>query len=405
MGPRLYVFDDASARQWKPFPLTRPVGELLFGSLLLRERLERCFALPCTGHISKPALAGFEEPGAPPVIDLDAVGTETPRIIVSSRAVPDELSPLSWNEPATLELDGETVGWTLDAGSPNPTAEQILDPGKPGKQKRVIELTGSMLGWPWDLVELNAARINADLEPQHRRSSLFGLTDVHVFGGRPVTFGEGVEVEPGVSLDARNGPIHLAEEVRVLGPARLQGPLYVGAHSVLLGGTIAASSVGPGCKIRGEVEACVITGHCNKAHDGFLGHALLGRWVNLGALTTNSDLKNNYSSVRVSQGDREIETGLLKVGCFIGDHVKTGIGTLLTTGSMIGAGSNVFGGGITPKYVPPFSWGGGGGLGTHELDAFLRTAATAMARRGNELGEGMQDLLSRAWEDTRSERE
>ena len=170
-------------------------------------------------------------------------------------------------------------------------------------------------------------------------------------------------------------------------------------------------SVGPGCKLRGEISESVILGWSNKAHDGYLGHALVGSWVNLGAGTTNSDLKNNYSSVRVPVGvEREVDTGLLKVGIFLGDHVKTGIGTLLSTGTQAGAGSNVFGGGgVPPRWIPPFSWGptppGGGpgpegGFQRYDLPRFLETATRVMARRGQALSPGMTRVLIRAWERT-----
>ena len=137
----------------------------------------------------------------------------------------------------------------------------------------------------------------------------------------------------------------------------------------------------------------MLLGFVNKAHDGHLGHALLGRWVNLGAFTTNSDLKNNYRPVRVWTPEGEKDTGLLKVGCFLGDHVKTGIGTVLNTGTIVGAGSNVFGGVMPPTVVPPFSWGAGSDLRDHRLDNFLATAAAAMSRRGQELTPGVTEIL------------
>jgi hypothetical protein len=146
----------------------------------------------------------------------------------------------------------------------------------------------------------------------------------------------------------------------------------------------------------------VILGYSNKAHDGFLGHAYLGRWVNLGAFTTNSDLKNNYGPVRVGGAAGPVDTGLLKVGCFLGDHVKTGIGTLLNTGSVVGAGTNLFGGEMPPTWVPPFSWGSGSRLTEFRLDKFLEVAERAMSRRDVALDDEMIHLLTRAWETTRS---
>ena len=178
-----------------------------------------------------------------------------------------------------------------------------------------------------------------------------------------------------------------------------------GSLLITFGGPVGFSSIGPVCKVRGEIDTSVLVGYCNKAHDGYLGHALLGRWVNLGALTTNSDLKNNYSSVRLRLGTDEIDSGLIKVGAFLGDHVKTGIGTLLNTGAVVGAGSNLFGGRMPPKYVPPFSWGEGDQLEEYRVDKFLATAEIAMRRRGVELSEGMRHVLTGAAERAQAQRD
>jgi hypothetical protein len=156
--------------------------------------------------------------------------------------------------------------------------------------------------------------------------------------------------------------------------------------------------------VRGEVTDSIFLGFSNKAHDGHIGHAVLGRWVNLGAGTINSDLKNTYSSVRLRLADGDVDTGLLKCGAFIGDHVKTGIGTLLSTGTVIGAGSNLFGGRMPPTSVPAFSWGEGDRLGEHRIDKFFATAEIAMLRRGVELSEGMRHVLGRAAERTKTAR-
>jgi UDP-N-acetylglucosamine diphosphorylase/glucosamine-1-phosphate N-acetyltransferase len=211
-----------------------------------------------------------------------------------------------------------------------------------------------------------------------------------------------VIVEPGSVFDVSSGSIRLSDGVVVRSHTRLQGPAYVGPGSTILGGSLSEVSIGPVCKVRGEVESSVILGYSNKAHDGFIGHAYLGRWVNLGAFTTNSDLKNNYGSVRVPTASGSRDTGLMKVGCFFGDHVKTGIGTLLNTGTVVGAGSNIYGGRMPPTYVPPFSWGTGEELTEFRLDKFLEVAGRAMGRRGVEISDGLEGMLRRAWEETRA---
>jgi UDP-N-acetylglucosamine diphosphorylase/glucosamine-1-phosphate N-acetyltransferase len=201
-----------------------------------------------------------------------------------------------------------------------------------------------------------------------------------------------------VVLDTRNGPIHLGARVRISPFTWLKGPARIGPDSTLLGGTFDSIVCGPVCRLRGEIEESVILGYANKAHDGYLGHSLVGRWVNLGALTTNSDLKNNYGSIRVGGPEGETDTGLMKMGALLGDHVKLGIGTLLDAGTVVGPGSNVFGGGFPgTKWIPPFSWGGAKGFRPYDLESFLATAETAMRRRGVDLSDGAREFHRRLW--------
>lgn len=401
----LYLFDDARARGWAPFRLTRPVGELLYGCLLLRERAERHWSTECRGHLAGEELLGFDEPGAPPIVVRGQVPADTDRILLSSRFVP------AWTEAPTLKdrtaftVEGEVVGWYLPSGAPTPDDGELTNPSTDPADGRSLELTGRTLRHPWDLVSDNAQRIGEDVPALFPHSHAFLPPHVDQIGDdHAISVGRDVTFEPGIVLDVRNGPVRLSDGVRVRAFTRIEGPAFVGANTTLLGGSFSAISVGPVCKVRGEMEETVVLGYSNKAHDGYLGHAYLGRWVNLGAMTTNSDLKNNYGSIRVQGHEIEVDTGLLKLGCFLGDHAKTGIGTLLNTGTVIGAGSNLFGAAMPPKYVPPFSWGTGHDLGTYRLEAFLDTAATVMARRDRELTEEQRALLRRAWESTRHER-
>jgi UDP-N-acetylglucosamine diphosphorylase/glucosamine-1-phosphate N-acetyltransferase len=224
-----------------------------------------------------------------------------------------------------------------------------------------------------------------------------------VLGRHPVVVGDGVVIEPGVVFDTSGGPVWLDAGSQVKAFSRIAGPLYLGRGSTILGGTLEQSSIGPVCRIRGEFAESVCLGWVNKAHDGHIGHAYLGAWVNLGAETTNSDLKNNYSTVRLWGPDGEADTGEIKVGCFLGDHVKTGIGLLLNTGTVVGAGSNLFGAAMPPRYVPPFSWGTGGDLSAYRVDRFLQVAERAMGRRKVALGAGARAQLERAWQRARGD--
>ena len=304
---------------------------------------------------------------------------------------------------ATLQIGGQVAGWAVPAGQPAPSAAALAEL-VPDQAAERVELPGELLARPWDLMSRNAARIAADAAAEPDADHRARLSGVHVLGQQRIILEEGAVVEPGVVLDVRAGPVWLARRTRVEGPARATGPLYLGPDSTILGGPVSTSSIGPVCRVRGEVIDSVILGYSNKAHDGHLGHALLGRWVNLGADTINSDLKNTYSAVHVRLPKGNVNSGLIKVGCFIGDHVKTGIGTLIGTGAVIGAASNVFGGRMPPPYVPPFSWGAGDELVEYRLDRFLATAQSAMSRRAVELTPGMRQVLTQAWERSRGER-
>ena len=407
----LVLFDDERARAWTPFTVTRPAGELLFGCLTLRERAERFWGQACVGHVADPSLEGFTEPGAAPVVKADALDSApdpeggAARIFFSSRAVPDFTGAPPANEPAVLTIQDQIVGWVLPHGTEQPDENDLLSPDGSAIDLPRVEIAGRVLPNIWDLMACNGEKVCSDV-PILFPESRFTLPEgVHVSGTERVSLGDRVHLEAGVHLDATDGPIRLSDGVRVSAFTRLAGPAFVGADTHVLGGSLGNVTLGPACRVRGEVSSTVLLGYVNKAHEGYLGHAYVGRWVNLGALTTNSDLKNNYAVVRVHTAEGSIDTGLIKVGCFLGDHVKTGIGTLLPTGCVVGLGSNLFGGVMAPPHVPPFSWGKGERLEEYDIERFLNTAALAMSRREMSLDNGSRTLLQRAWERTHEERQ
>jgi UDP-N-acetylglucosamine diphosphorylase/glucosamine-1-phosphate N-acetyltransferase len=393
MTPSLVLFDDRVARDWRPFTLTRPAGELLFGTTTLRRRAERAYGAECAGHLAGDDLLGFQEPWAPPTLASGDVDTGAGVVLLSSRFVAE---PASLPDgPALLTAGDRVVGCRLAPEAPLPDPAFLDDPdGAPLDLPR-HDLPGTVLERVWELMAGNPDRVARDLADAEDNDLPPG---VHRIGDGPVSLGSGVRIAPGVVLDTRHGPIRLEDGVEVRPFTHLLGPAWVGHSSVLLGGPYDAVSIGPVCKVHGEVEETVVLGYSNKAHDGFLGHAYLGMWVNLGALTTNSDLKNNYGSVRLWTPAGEVDTGERKIGAFLGDHVKTAIGTMLNTGTVVGAGSNVFGG-MPPKYLPPFSWGDA--ETPYGLDRFLATAETVMGRRDVSLQDGQRRMLEAAWRVTR----
>ena len=260
--------------------------------------------------------------------------------------------------------------------------------------------------YTWELVLANPDQITADFAAAGRSGIEGTVEQPNAIRGsaKDVYVAPGVTVHPMVVIDAENGPVYLDEGVEVHPFSRIEGPCYVGRDSILLGAKCReGNSIGPVCRIGGEVEESIIQGHSNKYHDGFLGHAYVGEWVNLGALTTNSDLKNDYGSVQVTlDGKRPVETGSTKVGSLIGDHTKTSIGTLLNTGSYVGAMALIMATGKPlPKFIPSFAWFLEGsvtkGFGKGKL---YETARTAMGRRDREWTEAEQAMWDAVFEMT-----
>ncbi len=407
---KLYLFDDARADGWHPFALSRPVSELRFGVLLQRARLERWAELSAAAVYARPWLVHFSEEGAPEVrsregFEPDAAPEEA-RLWLSTRWVPPHPAEASLPDGAVvLRCGNRVVGCRLPAGSPGPAPSWLASPDGSAAAADV-EVEGTVLEEPWEMVGRGPRQIHRDVRGLAPAASLRSEGDlpdgVRLLGEGPVYLGEGVRLEVGVVLDGRGGPIWLDRDVEVRSGTRLGGPLWAGPESRLLGGDCEALSAGPVSYLRGEISKVTTLGWVNKAHDGYLGHAYLGRWVNLGAGTVASDLKNNYGSVRVGGPHGDRDTGLVKMGCLLGDHVKTAIGTLLATGAAVGVGANLFGGPRTPRWVPPFRWGLEPDAPRYRRDDFLETAATVMDRRGITLGEEGRAWLSAVWEEART---
>ncbi len=413
MTAALYLYDDPTARSFAPFASTRPVGELLFGGFTARERAERVFGLTCEGHIAGGELEGFDEAGAAPGVPADARSPSRARLLLNSRFVPEwgAETPALGARPVPLACGGRLAGWLVPPGITVPEARLLgndaarLEGLDDSDSDAACEVAGGWIDTLWGMMAANPERIIADIRHVFEaagpeRSPSEPPRGVHLLGGNLLSVAESAELEPGSVLDTRSGPIRLDPGCRVQSFTRLSGPAWIGRDTVVLGGSVSSVSLGPRCKVRGEVEDTIVTGYANKAHDGFLGHSIIGRWVNLGAGTTNSDLKNNYGPVRLRLPSGTVDTGLTKVGCFLGDHVKTAIGTLINTGTVVGAGSNVFGG-PAAGYVPPFTWGSapsdGGPPQPYDLDRFLQVAEVVMGRRDVALTPGVRAVLERAW--------
>ncbi|MDD3235965.1 MAG: hypothetical protein PHH43_06520, partial [Candidatus Cloacimonetes bacterium] len=238
-----------------------------------------------------------------------------------------------------------------------------------------------------DIIHDNGRMLKWDFENYFDTQDNFfetepGVTVLHPYN---VWIAEGVILNPGVILDASEGPIVIDEGVKVMHNAVLCGPLYIGKNSLVkIGAKIYGNtSIGPVCKIGGEIEGSIFQAYSNKQHDGFLGHAYIGEWVNLGADTNNSDLKNTYKNVAYysyAHGSK-CDSGTQFLGCVIGDHSKTGINCSINTGTVIGIGCNIWGHDLFSDFIPDFSWGESKQLVPYKFQAFCETASTVKQRR------------------------
>jgi len=273
-----------------------------------------------------------------------------------------------------------------------------------------LEIGGEWINRPWDLV----SKIGDHLHRDFASADKFGVSNRYLAKLALVgpvdrlCIHETARIDPYTVFDTTNGPIILGPNVWVQPFTRIEGPCSIGAESQLFRANLRGCvSIGPNCRIGGEVEAAIVHGFSNKYHEGFLGHAYVGEWVNLGAITSNSDLRNDYGEVHVPlQGD-PIPTGQAKVGCFIGDHTRTGMGSMLNTGTAIGVMCNVLPAGILlPKHVPSFTAVSYGRVAPgFALDKLFETARTVTGRRGKTFGEADEQLYTALFEQTRLERE
>jgi UDP-N-acetylglucosamine diphosphorylase/glucosamine-1-phosphate N-acetyltransferase len=267
----------------------------------------------------------------------------------------------------------------------------------------VASVGGRWLDEVWHLVTDLLVQLRDDIPVMGPELSCETPAHTTVIGPHPAFVERGAVVEPYVVLDVSAGPILIRRGATVRAFTRLVGPCVIDGGATILGARVHGCSIGEASIIHGEMSETVVIGHSNKSHDGFVGHSYLGRWVNLGAGTITSNLKNTYGTVPLWTPEGMRDTGVQKVGTLFGDHVKTGIGFRLTTGTVIGAGANIFGTSIPPKYVPPFSWGDGRSPGTYQIDKFLEVASRAMARRHVAMSDRGRRHLTRAFERVQQE--
>ncbi|MFQ5649486.1 MAG: GlmU family protein [bacterium] len=403
------IFEDKEASQLTPLSLTRPVYDLRCGFTTLKEKIVRQFplstiSLHCRDYLQE--VVREQNPGVEVnEIDADECLFINGRILVDS----DFVNKLD-AERERLYVDRGTVVAALLRG---PTLRNLtLDNPLPfDRLLHSIETSTvetKLIAYPWHLVHNNAAEICHDFATLDKGGERHGkiYTGAVLLNEEQIFLGTNSTIKPGVVLDAESGPIYVGNSVAIMSNAVIQGPAFIGDNSLIKAGAkiYAGTSIGEVCKVGGEVEESIIHSYANKQHDGFLGHAYLGQWVNIGADTNNSDLKNNYGSVRVYINGDMVDSGSTFVGLFLGDHSKTGINTMVNTGTVVGVMSNLFGSDFPPKFIPSFSWGGKDRLVEHNLERALATAARVMLRRNVEISTAYEALFRHLFELTAQER-
>jgi UDP-N-acetylglucosamine diphosphorylase / glucose-1-phosphate thymidylyltransferase / UDP-N-acetylgalactosamine diphosphorylase / glucosamine-1-phosphate N-acetyltransferase / galactosamine-1-phosphate N-acetyltransferase len=395
---QLYLYDDAIARSFEPFALTRPFGEMRAGIALGRARWERATAGTAAGFIGDAHLRDFEETDAPPAAGSIRAGS----IIANSRC----LVPLGWSahEADVWTCDGAIAAVRIANAL---SAEELADGSRALESVRasgthVVDIPGRWVHHVWELITQLVPQLREDIEALGPHLSCAMPEGAIVIGGDQVYVESGADVEPQVVFDVTSGPVLVRRGAHVRAFTRLVGPCAVLENANVLGDRVSGCSIGEWSVVRGEISETIVLGYSNKGHEGFVGHSYLGRWVNLGAGTITSNLKNTYGSVQLWTPNGLQDTRTNKLGSLLGDHAKTGIGTRLTTGTVVGAGANVFGSGIPPKYVPPFSWLDGQQVMEFRLPKFLDIASRVMSRRSVSLSERARRQLSASHAKSRS---
>ncbi len=386
------VYEEEGLERLSPLVDLRPVSDLRCGRFTLLEKVKRLYPKEELHLWVRPELAEVTAERHPNARVNKPV--KRGRLFLSARAIFEE--PVSPQGPESVLLAGdEVVGFRVCAEC----AEHIGSPAGLRATLAEEQVKARTVKRPWDVVEFTPAELQREIPKPKAQTPKPDKGAVVVGAGRFV-MARGARVWPGAVISTESGPVMLDSGAEVRPGSFIEGPCYVGPGTLIDGARVRPGcSFGPQCRIGGEVESSVFQGYSNKHHDGFIGHSFVGEWVNLGALSTNSDLKNTYESVQVFFPEGPVDTGLAKVGAFFGDHAKTAIGSLFNTGLRVGIFANWFEPGLARKELAPFSWGR---HGAWPEDAAVANARAMMARRSVNLSAAMEKLIRLRWREARA---
>ena len=399
------IFEDDYYPQLFPLTDVSPIYDCLLGQSTLFEKFESQFShgnitLHCRDYL-KPSLKKTYKD-----YSINAINTGAPCLFFNGRTVltPYITSQLNAIDKAnnTLITYKNTLVAAYLKGSPLNTFATLLS--SPLNNKEAIKQLRSecvsieceqadIITAPWDIIKLNKEHIESDFIQSNQPGIIKGAINPFtvIYNENNVFINKQTTIEDFVVINAENGPVYIDDNVHIQAHTRIEGPTYIGSHSTILGGKIKASSIGHHCKVSGEVSNCIFQPYSNKAHDGFFGDSYVGKWANIGAGTTTSNLKTNYSPISVSIKNKKVPTKEQFLGTIIGDYVKTAIGTLLNCGTIIQSGSTLINHDQKHQEYPLFSWGTP--TTTHDIDKFIETTKKMMKRRNCTLNESDIELF------------
>ena len=386
----IILFDDETRRTLLPLTQTRPIADIRIGILKIHEKWERS----CLAKVSFLTEKYLQ--------DLFPLSLTNDNYFINGSLLPSEELIA---EIKALAIGDALVQENLIIAIHTGSLESVKDiTSVETRNPKPVKTNFKRLVFAWDVFSLNEHSLKTDFEliTKNRKSQPISSTN-RVLQPENIFLEEGAVVEC-ANLNATGGYIYIGKDAEIMEGAMIRGPFSLGEYStVKMGAKIyGATTVGPHCKVSGEISNSVIFGYSNKAHDGFLGNSVLGEWCNLGADTNNSNLKNNYSKVKVWSYEHQdyINTGLQFCGLIMGDHSKCSINTMFNTGTVVGVSANIFGNGFPPKFVPSFSWGGSEGFITFRLEDALEVATRVYERRHLEFGKKEQAVLRFLFDDT-----
>ncbi len=385
------LFDGTVRNALLPFTFTRPVADIRIGILTIREKWEKYLGYTTTTLTEEYLSEKY------PMVEM------AENVMINASFLPNDiLTEMVKNlEKNQAIFKGEEV----IAFYTNDTQDEVdFD------TYEIIACSQEVLTLEhtWDIFAKNDAAIREDFELiTEGRTSLSIPKSVNVICPENIFIEEGAKLEF-VTLNASTGPIYIGKNAEIMEGSVIRGPfaLCEEAQVKLASKVYGATTVGPHCRIGGEVNNSVLMGYSNKGHDGFLGNSVLGEWCNIGADSNNSNLKNNYEEVKLWSYETEnfAKTGLQFCGLMMGDHSKCGINTMFNTGTVIGVSSNIFGSGFPRNFVPSFSWGGASGFTTYLTSKVFQTAKIVMSRRHIEFTEEDARILEHVFEVTKKYR-